>query len=197
MSEFGAANVDGSAPPSRVASPTPSQKERNIIKEAADAEQKAVDFQAAREAGWVDTTDVDYTHQNAAGEWYGSGGKYEWLDDYGDVAPDIPELEMILFGSEHQVRSGEHMEALDAEVRVEGPFAVKPVNNVSNISPRPATLTCLYTLTQLLTMSSSTTPAFIQSCLRMSSDAATRFPLPFKPTPSRRFCLDTTWSPLL
>lgn len=35
--------------------------------------------------------------------------RYEWKDGYGDVAPRIAELELVLFGGESQMLRGEHM----------------------------------------------------------------------------------------
>lgn len=136
MSDFEASNNGGSAPPSRAPSPTPSQKERTEARRAADDATKAANAQLAREVGWTDTTPMDYNRMNGDGEWYGSGGKYEWTDDFGEIAPDVPELEAILFGNEDQARAGEHMEALNVKVKVDGPFAIKPINNVS-ITPTP------------------------------------------------------------
>ena len=38
--------------------------------------------------------------------WMHRAKKYEWKDDYGDLAPEIPELEKELFGSELRMRKG-------------------------------------------------------------------------------------------
>ena len=38
--------------------------------------------------------------------WAAKATRYEWLDDYGTVAPAMPELEEQLFHSEHTTRMG-------------------------------------------------------------------------------------------
>ncbi|PYH47814.1 DEAD/DEAH box helicase [Aspergillus saccharolyticus JOP 1030-1] len=76
----------------------------------------------ARAKGWVAPESYDYgkytttgptTEQptgNAAGndipEWAANAAKYEWKDEYGDVGPEIPELEEMLFRSEFINRAG-------------------------------------------------------------------------------------------
>lgn len=39
-------------------------------------------------------------------EWAGNAAKYEWKDEYGDVGPEIPELEEMLFRNEFINRTG-------------------------------------------------------------------------------------------
>lgn len=39
-------------------------------------------------------------------KWAGNAAKYEWRDEYGDVGPEIPELEEMLFRSEFINRTG-------------------------------------------------------------------------------------------
>jgi ATP-dependent RNA helicase DDX3X len=38
--------------------------------------------------------------------WAANAQKYEWMDEYGDIGPPIPELERQLFGADILVRSG-------------------------------------------------------------------------------------------
>jgi ATP-dependent RNA helicase DDX3X len=77
-----------------------------------------------RQAGWVEPPKFDYDAAEAqaapaaAGgdEAFGHGGnlpdwahnaaRYEWNDDFGDVAPPIPELEQQLFHNEFTNRVG-------------------------------------------------------------------------------------------
>lgn len=94
----------------------------------------AAKAQIAQDKGWAAPTDFDYgatipplpSHQadgaaatngnappaidfNANEElpgWMSRARKYEWNDDYGDTAPEIPELEKELFGSELRMRPG-------------------------------------------------------------------------------------------
>lgn len=173
MSDYGADNNGGSAPASRAPSPTPSQKLRNEEKAAENARIKAEDFQKVKDRGWVEGSAVDYEAKTADGEWLGCGGKYEWTEDFGDVAPDVPELEVQLFSSGHQVRSGAHLDVLRVPVTVEGPHEIAPIYNVSTPSPPPplhltSTSTTIHHYhIQSLTVSSSRMLAFTLSFLRM------------------------------
>ena len=47
-------------------------------------------------------------HQVA--EWAHNAKKYEWNDDFGDVGPEVPELEKELYEREHIARTGEYFE---------------------------------------------------------------------------------------
>lgn len=76
----------------------------------------------AREKGWVQPTAYDYNAQvppvdtesaNTAtatnsemSGWMARAAKYEWKEEYGDIAPHIPELEAELFGSEYRTKKG-------------------------------------------------------------------------------------------
>ena len=44
--------------------------------------------------------------------WASSARKYEWNEEYGDVGPEIPELEKELFAPEFRVKPGEWLETL-------------------------------------------------------------------------------------
>lgn len=76
----------------------------------------------ARAKGWVAPESYDYDKYTAtpapaeqpagdAGdgqlpEWAANAAKYEWKDEYGDVGPEIPELEEQLFRNEFINRAG-------------------------------------------------------------------------------------------
>lgn len=84
-------------------------------------------LQKAKEAGWIERTAYDYAaderDRRDDNGWFGAAKIYsvEWQDDFGEVGPEIPELEQILFRSEHQQHQGEHLHALEIPVTVEGP----------------------------------------------------------------------------
>lgn len=79
-------------------------------------------IQKARDAGWVQPQKYDYDTYNAgptskeerdAAEgiqdlpaWAANAAKYEWKDEYGDVAPAFKTLEDELFNNEHINRVG-------------------------------------------------------------------------------------------
>lgn len=110
----------------------------HVDAEAPVVDQKALDLAKAREAGWSETTAFNYdefTKQGGhSGEWQGMTGVYEWNDEYGDVAPELPELERMLYGTETRVVEGKHRDTLDdIEVVLEGATKVKPIQTVSSI----------------------------------------------------------------
>ena len=79
----------------------------------------------AKEAGWTNTA------FSGTDQYFGDAARYEWRDEYGDVAPEMPELEAILFGQDITAREGEHMENMIIPVTMEGPTRIKPINSVS------------------------------------------------------------------
>lgn len=90
----------------------------------------------ARAAGWSETTAFDYTEFQRQGgssaDWQGTAAVYEWKDEYGDVGPSIPELEIVLFGGHHQMRRGEHMgNFATATITIHGPETLKRIKSVS------------------------------------------------------------------
>lgn len=71
---------------------------------------------AAREKGWKEPKAHDYNTYTASGReapeasWGHATQRYEWLDEYGDVAPRIPELEAQLFHSDLTNRKGHKLD---------------------------------------------------------------------------------------
>lgn len=93
----------------------------------------------ARDAGWVETVPVDYNVQQSSRDddhanYLKNSAVYEWDDEYGDVGPEVPELEQDLFGGDFRVRQGQHMDKLQFEVTVEGPDRLQPARSVSTPS---------------------------------------------------------------
>lgn len=77
--------------------------------------------QLAREKGWVEQQNFDYSATIPPQEqvtdnplstgtevqgWMSRARKYEWQEEYGDLGPEIPELEAELFGSELRLKKG-------------------------------------------------------------------------------------------
>ena len=65
--------------------------------------------------------------------WGANAAKYEWKDDYGDVAPRIPELEKLLFGDEFHQRTGNQLDVLTSiDVTIESETKIKKIKQVSS-----------------------------------------------------------------
>jgi hypothetical protein len=99
---------------------------------------KAAHRDRARDAGWVETVPVDYNVQQSSRDddhanYLKNSAVYEWDDEYGDVGPEVPELEQDLFGGDFRVRQGQHMDKLQFEVTVEGPDRLQPARSVSDL----------------------------------------------------------------
>ena len=94
--------------------------EINSIKGSADKKNGA----------WVERTGFNYDIYNAKSReeredaekqlytndvpiWAASAKKYEWKDEFGDVAPPVPELELQLFRHEFINRQGKSMQRSD------------------------------------------------------------------------------------
>ena len=67
---------------------------------------------------------------NNGPDWLHNAAKYEWDEKFGEVGPEVPELEEQLFNSKHIVRRGNDIQALEFEVKLEGPTPVRPVRQV-------------------------------------------------------------------
>jgi ATP-dependent RNA helicase DDX3X len=116
--------------------PKPAQNFVGAPTDAAEAETKA------REYNWPQKVHYDYTTYAPKEEgalavsganlptWACSAAKYEWLDEYGDVAPRIPELEAQLFDLEFLHGAGTWIENLKMEVKSEGAVNIEPIVKV-------------------------------------------------------------------
>lgn len=68
-------------------------------------------LKAAREAGWAERTpykydDADNNDHADQPLWAHKKGRYEWKEEYGDVGPEVPQLEKELFHDEFINRQG-------------------------------------------------------------------------------------------
>ena len=89
----------------------------------------------ARDAGWTETTAFNYEEFQRTGgnntDYHGASRVYEWNEEYGEVGPESPELEHMLFGGEFVMRRGEHNEHLDLSVTLEAREQYAPICNAS------------------------------------------------------------------
>lgn len=148
--------------------------------------------QKARDYGFPERVAYDYSvysgnRKNAengkAGEvpmWFGEAAVYEWNDEYGDIGPEVPELEWELFRNDYRMQPGNKIDAYQYKVTVEAP---EPIHHVKRVGIP------IYPLAAMNTdiVSSSTTWVFIQSFVRTLGCAATTSPLPSRCTRSQLF----------
>ena len=98
----------------------PLENTTNVVKVMAAREpgdQEAA--QHAAKKGWAKPTATKYNHDEPETEpefkdevargqpqYATNFAKYEWQEEYGEVGPEIPELEEALFRSQHRVQTG-------------------------------------------------------------------------------------------
>ncbi|GJC82897.1 ATP-dependent RNA helicase ded1 [Colletotrichum liriopes] len=86
-------------------------------------------YEELAQQGQVETTD-----------WEGNGAIYEWNDDYGDVGPKFPELELALFGDPDTRRDHTGLDfsvISTVEVTQEGTIRVEPVHSYKDAGLHP------------------------------------------------------------
>ncbi|KAF4589572.1 DEAD/DEAH box RNA helicase [Ophiocordyceps camponoti-floridani] len=94
--------------------------------------------------GWVANSTIDYTTgAPSSGDlptWEGNARIYEWNDEYGDIGPKFPELELELFGdpnTRHE-RVGLDFQKIDQiEVQQEGPVKIDPIRSFQGAGLHP------------------------------------------------------------
>ncbi|KAI9697485.1 MAG: hypothetical protein M1820_007820 [Bogoriella megaspora] len=101
----------------------------------------------ARKHGWVEAEKYDYNHylddKNVPDDtkaWASKAARYEWSDEFGDVAPALPELEKQLFEDEHIMRQGPEIAGLEYKALVEGPVKVQRVQKFEDAGLHPVIL---------------------------------------------------------
>ncbi|KAJ9660954.1 hypothetical protein H2201_006682 [Coniosporium apollinis] len=105
----------------------------------------------ARLHGFVERTPYDYSVYASGRKdddgadreepaWLANAAIYEWNDDYGDVGPAIPQLEIELFGSDYRMQAGTKFDAFKYEVTVEAPEPVHPIREFADAGLHPVML---------------------------------------------------------
>ncbi|KAM0252695.1 hypothetical protein ACHAP5_000987 [Fusarium lateritium] len=95
---------------------------------------------------WAEPQAIDYTSMatgNPSQEWGCNARAYAWQDEYGDVGPKYPELELELFGdpaTRHE-RIGLDFSRIESiEVQQEGPTKIDPISSFKTGGIHPAML---------------------------------------------------------
>ncbi|KAF4994420.1 hypothetical protein FGRMN_5839 [Fusarium graminum] len=95
---------------------------------------------------WTEPQAIDYTSMttgNPDQTWGCNVRTYEWQDEYGDVGPKYPELELDLFGdpATRHDRKGLDFSCIESiEVQQEGPTKVDPISSFKTGGIHPAML---------------------------------------------------------
>ncbi|KAJ3525590.1 hypothetical protein NM208_g11576 [Fusarium decemcellulare] len=95
---------------------------------------------------WTQPQAFDYTalaSQNTEQSWGCNARSYDWKDEYGDVGPKYPELELELFGdpSTRHERTGLDFSRIESiEVQQEGPVKIDHVRTFKDAGLHPAML---------------------------------------------------------
>ncbi|KAK4248872.1 P-loop containing nucleoside triphosphate hydrolase protein [Corynascus novoguineensis] len=95
-------------------------------------------------AGWVRPTAYDYTAygKDSGHEWEGNARVYEWNGENGDIGPEVPALEVELFGEpDKRGNQGLDFSAIaQIELTQEGPVRVQPIADFNDAGLHPAML---------------------------------------------------------
>ncbi|KAF7554003.1 hypothetical protein G7Z17_g3255 [Cylindrodendrum hubeiense] len=92
---------------------------------------------------WTEPQKVDYTamaSENYDQGWGSDARTYEWKDEYGDVGPKYPELELELFGEPSTRKEQAGLDFSSIEVQQEGPVKIDPVRTFRDAGLHPAML---------------------------------------------------------
>ncbi|KND87367.1 ATP-dependent RNA helicase ded1 [Tolypocladium ophioglossoides CBS 100239] len=96
--------------------------------------------------GWVEQQALDYTAATGGDgvqTWDGNAPIYEWNDDFGDIGPKFPQVEMDLFGdpATRSERTGLDFSKIDQiDVQQEGPVKIKPIRSFKDAGLHPVLL---------------------------------------------------------
>lgn len=85
---------------------------------------------------WGDRKSIDDIE--AAPSWAANARRYEWSDDFGDVGPEDPELEKMLFQADDKMEVGEHLQKLtDIAVTLESEASINPIISFDDAGLHP------------------------------------------------------------
>ncbi|KAK7426764.1 hypothetical protein QQZ08_006800 [Neonectria magnoliae] len=100
----------------------------------------------ATEPKWTEPQSIDYTalsSENPNQVWGSDARVYDWKDEFGDVGPKYPELELELFGepSTRKEQTGLDFSRIESiEVQQEGPVKIDPVRTFRDAGLHPVML---------------------------------------------------------
>ncbi|KAF1854885.1 hypothetical protein Lal_00008680 [Lupinus albus] len=100
----------------------------------------------ASQGKWTEPQAIDYSSMTAGGgdqQWGCNARAYAWQDEYGDVGPKYPELELELFGdptTRHDRVGLDFSQIESIEVQQEGPTKIDPIGSFKDAGVHPAML---------------------------------------------------------
>ncbi|KAK2478100.1 hypothetical protein H9L39_10588, partial [Fusarium oxysporum f. sp. albedinis] len=100
----------------------------------------------ASQGKWTEPQAIDYTSMATGGgdqQWGCNARAYAWQDEYGDVGPKYPELELELFGDptiRHDRVGLDFSQIESIEVQQEGPTKIDPISSFRDAGVHPAML---------------------------------------------------------
>ncbi|KAF4345965.1 ATP-dependent RNA helicase [Fusarium beomiforme] len=97
----------------------------------------------ASQGRWTKPEAFDYTSMaegSAGQEWGCNARAYAWQDEYGDVGPRYPELELELFGDPSTRHDRVGLDFSRIEVQQEGPTKIDPIRSFKEAGIHPAML---------------------------------------------------------
>ncbi|KAL1843933.1 hypothetical protein VTJ49DRAFT_6876 [Mycothermus thermophilus] len=105
----------------------------------------SAELEAQATGKWVDPTPYNYaefTTEKAGHEWDANTARYEWNDEYGDVGPEFPALELQLFGdpSTRGKKGIDFSKITEIQVIQEGPARIDPVATFDDAGLHPVML---------------------------------------------------------
>ncbi|KAG5923370.1 hypothetical protein E4U42_004975 [Claviceps africana] len=101
---------------------------------------------SAESGPWVEREKTDYTALTVGeipDQFDGQAKIYQWDEDYGDVGPAFPELELELFGdpkTRHERAGLDFSKIEQIEVQQEGPTRIQPIRNFRDAGLHPVML---------------------------------------------------------
>ncbi|KAJ4140127.1 hypothetical protein NW768_001480 [Fusarium equiseti] len=131
--------------PATEAGAFPSDTENTQVQNG-DAQPEPPKGYDASRGRWTEPEAIDYTSMATSDDaqtWGCTARTYDWKDEYGEVGPKYPELELELFGdpsTRHDRKGVDFSQIASIEVQQEGPTKIDPIGSFKDAGIHPAML---------------------------------------------------------